>query len=88
MVSKDSEETSERPAKRARESDSPKRRDGAPRKKGRVPPDEPTPVISGRFLTASVLVLGLTVIPMSSVGQWIEPKDPTVPKPNTWQVGA
>jgi hypothetical protein len=88
MVSTDSDETSERPAKRARESDSTKRREGAPRKKGRVQPDEPTPVISGRFLTASVLVLGLTVIPMSSIGQWIEPKDPTVPKPNTWQVGA
>jgi len=88
MASTESGESSERPAKRERESEAPRRRGEAPSKKRRAQPDEPTPVISGRFLTASVLVLGLTVIPMSSIGQWIEPKDPTVPKPNTWTVNS
>ncbi len=85
MESTETEEKSERPAKRARRDDAPRSRSDAPRKKRRVP-EEPTPVISGRFLTAAVIVLGLTVIPMSNIGQWIEPKDPTVPKPNTWTV--
>jgi hypothetical protein len=86
MESTESGESSERPSKRSRDEDAPRRREGAPRKR-RAVPDEPTPVISGRFLTASVLVLGLTVIPMSNIGSLIEPKDPTVPKPNTWTVG-
>jgi hypothetical protein len=87
MESTESGEASERPSKRSRDEGAPRRRDDAARKRRRVPPDEPTPVISGRFLTASVLVLGLTVIPMSNIGSLIEPKDPTIPKPNTWTVG-
>jgi len=87
MESTESGEKSERPSKRPRDEDAPRRRTDAARKR-RAVPDEPTPVISGRFLTASVLVLGLTVIPMSNIGSLIEPKDPTVPKPNTWTVGS
>jgi hypothetical protein len=52
------------------------------------PVEEPPQVIGGRFLVAIAIVLGLTVIPMSSLGSLFEPKDPTIPKANTWEVGA
>jgi hypothetical protein len=84
----ESTETGEKRRERSRDEDRPRRRDSeAPRKKKRVP-EEPTPVISGRFLTAAALVLGLTVLPMSNLGSLFEPKDPTIPKPNTWTVGS
>jgi hypothetical protein len=84
----ESTETGEKRRERSRDEDRPRRRDSeAPRKKKRVQ-DEPTPVISGRFLTAAALVLGLTVLPMSNLGSLFEPKDPTIPKPNTWTVGS
>jgi hypothetical protein len=85
----ESTETGEkRRDKRSSDEDRPRRRDSdAPRKKRREQ-DEPTPVVSGRFLTAAVIVLGLTILPMSNVGAWFEPKDPTIPKPNTWTVGS
>jgi hypothetical protein len=57
------------------------------RKKRRAPVEEPTPVISGRLLAAAAIVVVLAVVPMSKLGNLIEPKDPTVPKPNTWKVG-
>jgi hypothetical protein len=84
----ESTETGEKRRERSRDEDKPRRRDSeAPRKKKRVQ-EEPTPVISGRFLTAAALVLGLTVLPMSNLGSLFEPKDPTIPKPNTWTVGS
>jgi hypothetical protein len=76
---------SERPEARDEDDDEPRRE--RPRRKPRRVVEEPTPVVSGRFLTATALVLGLTVIPMSQLGNLFEPKDPTVPKPTTWQVG-
>jgi hypothetical protein len=57
------------------------------RKKKRVPVEEPTPVISGRLLIAALIIVVMTFIPISKLGNLIEPKDPTVPKPNTWKVG-
>jgi hypothetical protein len=50
--------------------------------------EDPPQVIGGRFLLATAFVLILTVLPMSAVGSIFEPKDPTIPKPNTWEVGA
>src|SRR5690349_6216121 len=57
------------------------------RRKARKVVEEPPQVIGGRFLVATGIVLGLTVLPMSSLGSIFEPKDPTIPKPNTWEVG-
>jgi hypothetical protein len=57
------------------------------RKKPRKVVEEPPQVIGGRFLVATGIVLGLTVLPMSSLGSIFEPKDPTIPKPNTWEIG-
>jgi hypothetical protein len=93
MGSSDEEETArdvKRPSDlRRQSSDKPRRRESEPPKKAkRRVPDEPTPVISGRFLTAAVIVLGLTVLPMSTFGSLFEPKDPTIPTPNTWTVGS
>jgi hypothetical protein len=73
----DEERDSERPAK--------KRATEERKKPRRV--EEPPQVIGGRFLVATVFVLVLTVLPMSAVGSIFEPKDPTIPKPNTWEVG-
>src|SRR5215813_7265955 len=87
---RDRKRTSKRPVDDD-DDDRPRRREGrdseAPRKKRRVQ-EEPTPVVSARFLTAAVIVLGLTVLPMSTFGSLFEPKDPTVPTPNTWTVGS
>jgi hypothetical protein len=73
----DEERDSERPAK--------KRATEERKKPRRV--EEPPQVIGGRFLVATVFVLVLTVLPMSAVGSIFEPKDQTIPKPNTWEVG-
>jgi hypothetical protein len=77
-----------RESKRPASDDKPRRRESEAARKKRRAPEEPTPVISGRFLTAAVIVLGLTVLPMSTFGSLFEPKDPTIPKPNTWTVGS
>ena len=61
--------------------------DARRRRKKRQPVEEPTPVLSGRLLVAMVIVAILTVVPMSKLGAFFEPKDPTVPKPHTWAVG-
>jgi len=58
------------------------------RRKKRKPLEEPTPVISGRLLIAAAIILVLTLVPRSNLGALFEPKDPTIPKPNTWKVGA
>jgi hypothetical protein len=57
------------------------------RRKRREPVEEPTPVIGGRLLVAAGIILVLTLVPRSNLGALFEPKDPTVPKPNTWKVG-
>ena len=57
------------------------------RRKRQKPVEEPTPVISGRLLIAAAIILVLTLVPRSNLGALFEPKDPTVPKPNTWKVG-
>lgn len=57
------------------------------RRKARKVVEEPPQVIGGRFLVATGIVLGLTVLPMSSLGSMFEPKDPTETKANTWEVG-
>jgi hypothetical protein len=57
------------------------------RRKKREPEPEPTPVISGRLLIAAAIILVLTLVPRSNLGALFEPKDPTIPKPNTWKVG-
>ena len=85
MTTTDAGEDIERGEAHDDDDDEPRRE--RPRKKPRKVVEEPTPVVSGRFLTATALVLGLTVIPMSTLGSLFEPKDPTIPKPTTWQVG-
>lgn len=67
------------------EDDAPDSERPAPRKRKVV--EEPPQVIGGRFLVATGIVIALTVLPMSSLGSIFEPKDPTIPKPNTWEVG-
>lgn len=88
MESTETEERRRNSKRSSDDEDRPRRRDSeAARKKRRVQ-EEPTPVVSGRFLAAAVIVLGLTVLPMSNLGSMFEPKDPTIPKPNTWTVGS
>jgi hypothetical protein len=58
------------------------------RAKGSRPPViEETPVIGGRFLIAAAIIGGLTLLPMSCLGQKLEPKDPPVSKVDEWKVG-
>jgi hypothetical protein len=56
--------------------------------KGRKPPIvEETPVIGGRFITAAAIILGLTLLPMSCLGQKLEPKEPPPSAVSEWKVG-
>lgn len=58
------------------------------RPKGSKPPViEETPVVAGRFLTAAAIIGGLTLLPMSCLGQKLEPKDPPASKIDEWKVG-
>lgn len=62
----------------------------APKKKvrPRVPAViEETPVIGGRFLIAAAIIGGATLLPMSCLGQKLEPKDPPTSKVDEWKVG-
>lgn len=58
--------------------------------KGSRPPvavTEETPVIGGRFLTAAAIIGALTLIPMSCLGQKLEPRDPPTSAVSEWKVG-
>jgi hypothetical protein len=80
---------SERPRRSQRDDhDDRDDRDDDDRPRRRRVEEEPTPVVSGRFLIAAGLVLAMVVIPLSQLGGWLEPKDPTVPQPSTWTVGS
>ncbi len=58
------------------------------RSKGPRPPlVEETPVISGRFLTAAAIIGGLTLIPLSCLGQKLEPREPPTSAVSEWKVG-
>jgi hypothetical protein len=58
------------------------------RPKGSKPPiEEETPIIGGRFLTAAAIIGGLTLIPMSCLGQKLEPKEPPASAVQEWKVG-
>jgi len=57
--------------------------------KGYRPPIvEETPVIGGRFLIAAAIIGGLTLLPLSCLGQQLEPKDPPPSPVAEWKVGA
>jgi hypothetical protein len=57
--------------------------------KGWKPPVvEETPVIGGRFLIAAAMIGGLTLVPLSCLGQKLEPKDPPPSPVAEWKVGA
>lgn len=58
------------------------------RSKGSRPPiEEETPIIGGRYLTAAAVIGGLTLLPMSCLGQKLEPKDPPPSAVSEWKVG-
>lgn len=56
-------------------------------KRSRPPVVEETPVVAGRFLVAAAIIGGLTLLPMSCLGQKLEPKDPPTSKVDEWKVG-
>src|SRR5450432_1433162 len=61
---------------------------GARPRAARHDEDESIPVIGGRFLIAALILGALTVIPMSKLGDYLEPADPPGADTSTWQVGA
>lgn len=58
-----------------------------PKKRPPSVDDEEVPVISGRFLIALALVGAATILPMSKVGELIEPRGPEPTRMDTWTVG-
>lgn len=81
---------SEKPAAAAGKSSPPSAAKARPkaRAKGYRPPAvEETPVIGGRFLTAAAIIGGLTLLPLSCLGQKLEPKDPPPSPVAEWRVG-
>jgi hypothetical protein len=58
------------------------------RLKGSRPPViEETPIIAGRFLTAATIIGATTLLPLSCLGQKLEPKDPPPSPVAEWKVG-
>jgi hypothetical protein len=53
----------------------------------RAPVVEETPVIGGRFLTAAALIGTITLLPMSCLGQQLEPREPPTSKVSEWKTG-
>lgn len=56
-------------------------------RRAKRPVAEETPVIAGRFLTAAALIGAITLLPMSCLGQQLEPKEPPASKVSEWKVG-
>jgi hypothetical protein len=48
--------------------------------------EEPIPVFGGRLLIAAVMLAAMVVIPMSSAGNLLEPKEEIAP-PSAWAIG-
>jgi len=61
-----------------------------PRPKNRRPyvEDEETPVIGGRFLLVAGIVAVGTILPMSKLGEVLEPRGPEPTDVGSWQTGA
>jgi len=61
-----------------------------PRPKNRRPyvEDEETPVIGGRFLLAAGIIAVGTILPMSKLGEVLEPRGPEPTDVESWQAGA
>jgi hypothetical protein len=58
-------------------------------KKRRAPVDEDdNPVIGGRFLVALAIVAAGTIIPLSKIGGWFEPRGPEPTNMESWSVGS
>ena len=49
--------------------------------------EEETPVVGGHFLVAAGLILAATLIPMSKLGELMEPKGPEPTRVENWSVG-
>lgn len=58
-----------------------------PKKRKPVVEDEETPVIGGRFLVALALIGIATIIPMSKLGEALEPSGPEPTNMEAWTVG-
>ncbi len=58
------------------------------RAKGARPPlDEETPIIGGRFITAAAIIGAATLLPLSCLGQKLEPREPPTSVLSEWKVG-
>ncbi|MDF3065526.1 MAG: hypothetical protein K0R38_1127 [Polyangiaceae bacterium] len=53
----------------------------------RRPVEEETPVIGGRFLTAAAIIGAATLLPLSCLGQKLEPREPPTSAVSEWKVG-
>lgn len=74
-------EREERDSERGRSSERPRRK--------RIEPDaEPTPVISGRYMTAAFILGAAILIPSTNLGNVLEPPDPQGSDTNTWVTGS
>jgi hypothetical protein len=51
-----------------------------------APEEEPIPVFGGRLLIAAAMLAAMVVIPMSSIGSFLEPKEEIAPT-SAWNVG-
>jgi hypothetical protein len=79
---------SEKPAAKAEPTAPSKPKPKAKPKAAPTPVVEETPVIGGRFLTAATIIGVATLLPLSCLGQQLEPKDPPPSPVAEWKVGA
>src|ERR1041384_4772429 len=54
-------------------------------KRPRASLSEETPVIAGRFLTGAAIIAAATLLPLSCLGQQLEPREPPTSKVSEWK---
>jgi hypothetical protein len=75
---------SDKPAPNEQPSVKPKPR---ARPRQRLAVEEQTPVVAGRFLTAAAIIGAATLLPLSCLGQKLEPREPPTSAVSEWKVG-
>lgn len=75
---------SDKPAPNEQPSVKPKPR---ARTRQRLAVEEQTPVVAGRFLTAAAIIGAATLLPLSCLGQKLEPREPPTSAVSEWKVG-
>jgi len=86
MATEASEDNERDEAEDEAEARAEQRRERRAKERRQEPEEEPIPVFGGRLLIAAAMLAAMVVIPMSSIGGFLEPKEEIAPT-SAWNVG-